>query len=40
MAKFSKSKARELKDIQGAKNRVKQALRREEELITAPGKRG
>ena len=40
MAKFSKSKARELKDIQGAKDRVKQALRREEELITAPGKRG
>ena len=39
MAKFSKSKARELKDIQGAKDRVKQALRREEEDISIPGKR-
>jgi len=39
MAKFSKSKARELKDIQGAKDRMKQALRREEEDISTPGKR-
>ena len=39
MAKFSKSKSRELKDIQGTKDRVKQALRREEEDISTPGKK-
>ena len=39
MAKFSKSKKRELKDIQGTKDRVKQALRNEEEDALTPGKR-
>ena len=39
MAKFSKSKKRELKDIQGTKDRVKQALRNEEEDALIPGKR-
>ena len=39
MAKFSKSRSRELKDIQGTKDRVKQALRREEEDLSTPGKK-
>jgi len=39
MAKFSKSKSREIKDIQGVKDRVKQSLRKEEEDSLTPGKR-
>lgn len=39
MAKFSKSRSREIKDIQGVKDRVKQSLRKEEEDAFTPGKR-
>jgi len=39
MAKFNKAKPKELKDLQGAKDRVKQALRKEEENPMIPGKR-
>ena len=39
MSKFNKSKPKELKDLQGAKDRVKQALRKEEEDPMIPGKR-
>jgi len=39
MAKFQKAKPKELKDMQGAKERVKQALRREEDDPMIPGKR-
>jgi len=39
MAKFNKSKPKGLKDLQGAKDRVKQALRKEEEDPLIPGKR-
>ena len=40
MAKFSRSgKSRELKDIQGTKDRVKSALRREEDDSQHPSRR-
>eukprot|EP00092_Neocalanus_flemingeri_P019501 GFUD01021127.1.p1 GENE.GFUD01021127.1~~GFUD01021127.1.p1 ORF type:complete len:613 (+),score=242.70 GFUD01021127.1:176-2014(+) len=39
MAKFNKAKPKELKDMQGAKDRMKQALRKEEENPMIPGKR-
>lgn len=39
MAKFSKSSGRGVKDIQGTKDRVKQALRREEDDSLTPGRR-
>ena len=40
MAKFSKSrKARELKDMQGVKDRVKTSLRREEEEAQHPSRK-
>jgi len=39
MKKFNKSKPKELKDLQGAKDRVRQALRKEEEDPPIPGKR-
>ena len=39
MAKFQKAKPRELSDTKGAKERVKQALRKEEEDPMIPGKR-
>ena len=39
MSKFNKSKPKELKDLQGAKDRVRQALRKEEEDPMIPGKR-
>jgi len=39
MAKFQKAKPRELSDMKGAKERVKQALRKEEEDPMIPGKR-
>lgn len=39
MSKFNKSRPKELKDLQGAKDRVKQALRKEEEDPMIPGKR-
>jgi len=39
MAKFNKSKPKELKDLQGAKDRVRQALRKEEDDPPIPGKR-
>ena len=39
MAKFNRSRPKELKDLQGAKDRVKQALRKEEEDPPIPGKR-
>ena len=40
MAKFSKSrKARELKDMQGVKDRVKSSLRREEEEAQHPSRK-
>ena len=40
MAKFSKSgKSRELKDIQGTKDRVKSALRKEEDDSQNPSRR-
>ena len=39
MAKFSRSSSRGVRDMQGAKDRVKQALRREEDDSLTPGKR-
>jgi len=39
MAKFNKSRPKEVKDLQSAKDRVKQALRKEEEDPMIPGKR-